>query len=53
MSDNHLKQGQKAPYQKPEVRKVPLEPMEALNGCCKASPTGHGCRQSTPRSCNS
>jgi hypothetical protein len=54
MSDNHPKQGQKAPYQKPEVRKVLMEPLEALNACCKHSPTGTGCgRNTSNRSCSS
>ena len=35
MSANQLTRGQKAPYKKPKVQKVPLEPAEALNACCK------------------
>jgi hypothetical protein len=43
MSDNQLTRGQKAPYNKPNVQKVPLEPAEALNACCKL-PSSSACK---------
>jgi hypothetical protein len=41
----------KKPYQKPEVRRFPLRPEEAVLGFCKsnasAGPSGGGCRSVT------
>jgi hypothetical protein len=36
------KGGQKKPYQKPEVRRVPLRPEEAVLGGCKTASGGAG-----------